>query len=83
MMLTNTTKLKSLKNIFHFDRTFEKYCILNNKRQNEDRVILGVFNQKELYFYLQIYRLYINSKCILNDCYKNNKVTKLEIYISF
>ena len=83
MIVTNTTKLKSLKNIFHFERTFEKYCILIKKRKNQDRAILGVFNHNELYFYILIYRVYITSNRILNDCYKYNKVKKIEKYISF
>ena len=82
MIVTNTKRLNRLKNIFHFERTFEKYCILIQKTENEDRVILGVFNQNELYFYLLIYRVYITSKRILNDCYKKNKVKKFEKYIS-
>ena len=82
MIVTNTTKLKSLKNIFHFERTFEKYCILIKKRKNQDRAILGVFNHNELYFYILIYRVYITSNRILNDCYKYNKVKKIENYIS-
>ena len=53
------------------------------KRINEDCVILGVFNQNELYFYHFIYRLYKISKRLLNDCYKYKKVKKLEKYISF
>ena len=83
MIVTKTTRLIRLKNIFHFERTFEKYCILIKIRQNDDRAILGVFNHNELYFYLLIYRLYITSKRILNDCYKYNKVKKMEKYISF
>ena len=45
MIVTNTTKLKRLEHIFHFERTFEKYCILFKKRKNQDRVILGVFKK--------------------------------------
>ena len=74
MIVTKTKRLIRLKNVFHFERTFEKYCILIKKRKNEDRVILGVFNQNELYFYLLIYSVYITSKSILNDCYKYKKV---------
>ena len=83
MMVTNTKRLKSLKNIFHFERTFEQYCILIKKRKNQDRAILGVFNHNELYFYLLIYRVYITSKRIKNDCYKYNKVKKIRAYIKF
>ena len=83
MIVTNTTRSKWLKNIFHLEWTFEKDCILFKKRINEDCVILEVFNQNELYFYLLIERFYIISKRILNDCYKYKKVKKLEEYISF
>ena len=83
MIVTNTKRLKSLKNIFHFERTFEKYCIIIKKRKYQDRAILGVFNQNELYFNLLIYRVYITSKRIQNDCNKYNKVKKIEKYISF
>ena len=83
MIVTKTTRLKSLKNIFRFERTFEKYCILIKKRKNQDRAILGVFNHNELYFYLLIYRFYITSKRIKNDCYKYNKVKKIRAYITF
>ena len=82
MIVTNTTRLKTLKNIFQFEWTFEKYCILIKKRKNQDRVILGAFNQKELYFYLLIYSVSITSKSILNDCNKYNKVENIEKYIS-
>ena len=50
--------------------------------KNEDHLILGVFNENELCFNLLIYNVYIISKGILNDCYKNNKVKKLEKYVS-
>ena len=83
MMVTNTKRLKSLKNIFHFERTFEQYCILIKKRKNQDRAFLGVFNHNKLYFYLLIYRVYITSKRIKNDCYKYNKVKKIRAYITF
>ena len=82
MIVTVTKRLNRLKNIFHIKCTFKKYCILIKKRRNQDRVILGVFNQNELYFYLLIYHIYITSNRILNDCYKNNKVIKFENYIS-
>ena len=52
MIVTNTKRLKSLKNIFHFESTFAKYSILIIRMKNEDHLILGVFNQNELYFYL-------------------------------
>ena len=45
MIVTTAKRLKSLKNIFRFERTFEKYCILIKKRKNQDRVILGVSNK--------------------------------------
>ena len=83
MIVTKTKRLIRLKNIFHFERTFEKYCILIKKFKNEDRVFFGVFNQNELYFYLLIYHVYIICKRILNDAYKYNKVKKLEKYFSF
>ena len=83
MIVTNTTKLKRLEHIFHFEKTFEKYCILIKKRKNQDRAILGLFNHNELYFHFLIYRVYITSNRILNDCYKNNKFIKFEKYISF
>ena len=82
MIVTNTKRFKSLKNIFHFERTFEKHCILIKKRKNQDRAILGVFNQNDLYLYLLIYSVYITSKCILNDFNKYNKVGKMEKYLS-
>ena len=50
MIVTNTKRLKSLKNIFHFERTFEQYCILIKKRKNQDRAFLGVFNHKRAIF---------------------------------
>ena len=83
MIVTNTKRLKSLKNIFYFERTFKINCILIKKRKNQDRAILGVYNHNELYFYLLIYHVYIISKRILNDSYKYNKVKKMEKYISF
>ena len=83
MLVTNTKRLKSLKNVFHFERTFEKYCILIKKRKNQDLAIFGVFNHNELYFYLLRYRFYITSKRIKNDCYKYNKVKKIRAYITF
>ena len=83
MIVTITKRLNRLKNIFHIKCTFKKYCILIKKRRNQDRVILGVFNQNELYFYLLIYHIYIICKRILNDAYKYNQVKKLEKYISF
>ena len=83
MIVTNTKKLKRLEHIFHFERTFEKYCILFKKRKYQDRAILGVFNQSELNFNLVIYRVYIISKRIQNDSNKYNKVKKIEKYISF
>ena len=83
MIVTKTKRFIRLKNIFHFERTFEKYCILIKIFKNEDRVFFGVFNQNELYFYLLIYHVYITSKRIQNDCNKYNKVKKIEKYISF
>ena len=50
--------------------------------KNEDHIIFGVFNENELYFNILIYHVYIISKRILNDCYKNKKVKKLEKYVS-
>ena len=82
MIVTKTRRLKSLKNMFQFDYTFQKYCILIKKHTNEDCVLLGVFNQNELYFNLLIYSVSITSKSILNDCNKYNKVENIEKYIS-
>ena len=82
MIVTNTTRLKTLKNIFQFEWTFEKYCILIKKKKNQNRVIMSVFNQNELYIYLLIYSVSITSKSILNDCNKYNKVENIEKYIS-
>ena len=72
MIVTNKTRLKRLENIFHSERTFEKYCAPIKERISEDRVILGVFNESELCIYLLISSVYITSKSVLNDFNKYN-----------
>ena len=50
MIVTKTKRLISLKNIFHFERTFEKYCILIKKFKNQDRAFFrGVQSQRAIF----------------------------------